>query len=86
MLKSIIESNMLTSFLSVKIPLDRVQETWEQSNGPFQIKRLADHYGVFKDLFSMAYFIPQVPLHICYNQDNTVHVHYGNRLTPREVC
>ncbi|XP_056912986.1 39S ribosomal protein L38, mitochondrial isoform X1 [Takifugu flavidus] len=69
-----------------KIPLDRVQETWEQSNGPFQIKRLADHYGVFKDLFSMAYFIPQVPLHICYNQDNTVHVHYGNRLTPTETA
>ncbi|XP_038591378.1 39S ribosomal protein L38, mitochondrial [Micropterus salmoides] len=67
---------------TLKIPLDRVQETWEKSSGPFHIKRLAEHYGVFKDLFPMAYFLPQVSLHICYNQDNSGQVHYGNQLTP----
>lgn len=70
----------------VKIPLDKVQETWEKSSGPFQIKRLAEHYGVFRDLFPMAYFLPQVPVQISYGQDNGVEVHYGNRLTPTEVC
>lgn len=63
-----------------------MQETWEKSSGPFQIRRLAEHYGVFRDLFPMAYFLPQVPLRICYSQDNSGQVHYGNRLTPSEVC
>lgn len=70
---------------TVKIPLDRVQDAWSKSSGPFQIKRLADHYGVFTDLFHMAYFLPQVPLHICYSQENTANVNYGNRLTPTQV-
>ncbi|KAA8581098.1 hypothetical protein FQN60_002679 [Etheostoma spectabile] len=64
------------------IPLDKVQETWAKSSGPFHIKRLADHYGVFRDLFPMAYFLPQVSLRIGYGQDNNGQVHYGNRLTP----
>ncbi|XP_031699539.1 large ribosomal subunit protein mL38 [Anarrhichthys ocellatus] len=68
-----------------KIPLDQVQERWEKSSGPFHIKRLADHYGVFRDLFPMAYFLPQVSLRICYSQDNSGQVHYGNRLTPTEA-
>ena len=78
---------LFSLFLSpVKIPLDKVQETWEKSSGPFQIKRLAEHYGVFRDLFPMAYFLPQVPVQISYGQDNSVKVHHGNRLTPTEVC
>uniref|UniRef100_UPI001A98E5EA 39S ribosomal protein L38, mitochondrial n=1 Tax=Gasterosteus aculeatus aculeatus TaxID=481459 RepID=UPI001A98E5EA len=69
-----------------KIPLDRVHETWEKSSGPFHVKRLADHYGVFRDLFPMAYFLPQVPLRILYGQDNSGQVHCGNRLTPTEAA
>ncbi|XP_028264044.1 large ribosomal subunit protein mL38 [Parambassis ranga] len=69
-----------------KIPLERVQETWEQSSGPFHIKRLADHYGIFRDLFPMAHFLPQVILHVCYNQDNSGQVYYGNKLTPTEAA
>ncbi|XP_034564713.1 39S ribosomal protein L38, mitochondrial [Notolabrus celidotus] len=68
-----------------KIPLDQVQDTWEKSSGPFHIKRLADHYGVFRDLFPMAYFLPQVPLHVGYGQDNSCQVFYGNQLTPSEA-
>lgn len=70
---------------SVKIPLGRVQDAWAKSGGPVQIQRLADHYGVFRDLFPMAYFLPQVPLHVCYSQENAAHVYHGNRLTPTEV-
>lgn len=69
----------------VKIPVDRVQEAWETSSGPFHKMRLADHYGVFKDLFPMAYFLPQVSLQVCHGQDNSGQVYYGNRLTPTEV-
>lgn len=73
-------------FPADKIPVDRVQETWEKTSAPFHVKRLADHYGVFRDLFPMAYFVPQVSLRICYRQDSSGQVHYGNRLTPTEVC
>ncbi|XP_070708032.1 large ribosomal subunit protein mL38 isoform X2 [Pempheris klunzingeri] len=69
-----------------KIPLDRVQESWEKNSGPFHITRLADHYGVFRDLFPKAFFLPQVSLRICYGQDNGGQVYYGNRLTPTEAA
>ncbi|GAA6225998.1 39S ribosomal protein L38, mitochondrial [Lates japonicus] len=68
-----------------KIPLDRVEETWEKSSRPFHVKRLAEHYGVFRDLFPTAYFLPQVHLHVCYSQDSGGQVHCGNRLTPSEA-
>ncbi|XP_061665768.1 39S ribosomal protein L38, mitochondrial isoform X2 [Syngnathoides biaculeatus] len=69
-----------------KISANRVQEIWEKSSGPFHIKRLADHYGVFSDLFPMAYFLPQIPLRIRYNQGTGSQVHYGNALTPTEAA
>ncbi|KAM7371201.1 hypothetical protein PAMP_010692 [Pampus punctatissimus] len=68
-----------------KIPVDQVQKTWEKFSGLFHIKRLADHYGVFRDLFPMAYFLPQISLRIYYSQDNSGQVHYGNRLTPTQA-
>ncbi|XP_069563592.1 large ribosomal subunit protein mL38 [Brachyistius frenatus] len=69
-----------------KISLDRVQEIWEKNSGPLDVKRLADHYGVFRDLFPMAYFLPQVTLLIGYGRDASARVHYGNRLTPTEAA
>ncbi|KAJ3607526.1 hypothetical protein NHX12_024577 [Muraenolepis orangiensis] len=69
-----------------KIPLDRVQEGWEERNAPFHIRRLAEHYGVFRDLFPKAYFLPQVTLGVHYAQeDRTAAVYYGNLLTPTEA-
>uniref|UniRef100_A0A3Q0SVI6 Large ribosomal subunit protein mL38 n=1 Tax=Amphilophus citrinellus TaxID=61819 RepID=A0A3Q0SVI6_AMPCI len=84
--KKNIELERASRLRTFKIPLDRVQETWEETSGPFHIKRLADHYGVFRDLFSMAYFLPQVTLKICYSQDNSTQVHYGNQLSPTEAA
>ncbi|XP_074477109.1 large ribosomal subunit protein mL38 [Sebastes fasciatus] len=84
--KKNVELERAARLRTFKIPLDRVQESWEKSSGPFHIKRLADHYGVFRDLFPMAYFLPQVSLRICYSQDNGGQVHYGNRLTPTEAA
>ncbi|XP_023129175.2 39S ribosomal protein L38, mitochondrial [Amphiprion ocellaris] len=69
-----------------KISLDRVQEAWENDDRPRHVKRLAEHYGVFRDLFPMAYFLPQVTLRICYSQENSSQVYYGNQLTPTEVA
>ncbi|KAK2820923.1 hypothetical protein Q5P01_023882 [Channa striata] len=69
-----------------KIPLDQVQETWEKGSGPLHIRRLADHYGIFRDLFPKAHFVPQVSLRIFYCQDSSSQVHYGNRLTPTQAA
>ncbi|XP_028821115.1 large ribosomal subunit protein mL38 [Denticeps clupeoides] len=61
-----------------KMPLDRVKAEWEKTNGPYHVQRLAEHYGVFRDLFPMAYFVPRVMLRVGYGQDGGVH--YGNQL------
>ncbi|XP_029312792.1 large ribosomal subunit protein mL38 isoform X2 [Cottoperca gobio] len=71
---------------TLKLSLDHVQEIWEKTSGPFHIKKMAEHYGVFRDLFPMAHFLPQVPLRICYSQDTSAQVYYGNRLTPTEAA
>lgn len=84
--KSNVELERALRLRTFKIPLDRVQDAWAKSSGPFQIKRLADHYGIFTDLFHMAYFLPQVPLSICYSQENAARVNHGNRLTPTEAA
>ncbi|CAN9508958.1 unnamed protein product [Ophioblennius macclurei] len=84
--KKNVELERAARLRTFKISLDQVRETWEKTSGPFQVKRLAEHYGVFRDLFPNAYFIPQVTLRINYNQDNSAGVHYGNRLTPTEAA
>ncbi|XP_041818977.1 39S ribosomal protein L38, mitochondrial [Chelmon rostratus] len=84
--KKNVELERASRLRTLKIPLDQVQETWAKTSGPFHIRRLADHYGVFRDLFPMAYFLPQVSLHICYGQGNAGQVHYGNRLTPTDAA
>uniref|UniRef100_A0A1A7XLK1 Large ribosomal subunit protein mL38 n=1 Tax=Iconisemion striatum TaxID=60296 RepID=A0A1A7XLK1_9TELE len=71
---------------TLRISLDGVEETWRETSAPFQLKRLADHYGVFRDLFPMSYFLPQVTLHISYSQENRGQVHYGNQLTATEAA
>ncbi|XP_052426139.1 39S ribosomal protein L38, mitochondrial [Carassius gibelio] len=75
--------NRLRTF---RIPLDRVKTQWEQTNGPYHIKRLAEHYGVYKDLFPMAYFVPRVMLRVLYGEDSSAAVHYGNHLTPSQAA
>ncbi|XP_033840565.1 39S ribosomal protein L38, mitochondrial [Periophthalmus magnuspinnatus] len=68
---------------TLKIPLERVQQMWEQTSGPHHIRRLAEHYGIYKDLFPNAFFLPIVPLKVHYGQNSSVH--YGNILTPTEA-
>ncbi|XP_055031582.1 large ribosomal subunit protein mL38 isoform X3 [Misgurnus anguillicaudatus] len=68
-----------------RIPLDRVKAEWEKSNGPYHIQRLAEHYGIYKDLFPMAYFVPRVMLRVAYGDDSNTVVHYGNCLTPNQA-
>lgn len=71
----------------VKIPLDDVKSEWEKTVGSQHIKDIAEHYGIFRDLFYGAYFLPQIPLHIAYEYDDLVAtpVYRGNHIKPSEV-
>lgn len=60
---------------------------WERTCGPYHKQRLAEHYGLYRDLFHGATFVPRVPLHVAYavGEDDLVPVYYGNEVTPTEV-
>ncbi|XP_029620582.1 39S ribosomal protein L38, mitochondrial-like [Salmo trutta] len=76
---------MLKLEINSSLWLDRVQAGWEETSGPYHVQRLANHYGIFKDLFPMAYFVPWVTLSFSYDQDSSAQVHYGNHLMPKEM-
>jgi large subunit ribosomal protein L38 len=49
----------------VDINLNEAKNEWLKTAGPFHIRRIAQHYGVFNDLFGKyAYFTPRVNLDI----------------------
>ncbi|KAF7988562.1 hypothetical protein HCN44_001135 [Aphidius gifuensis] len=64
-----------------------LKKDWQQTSGPNHIKQIADHYGVYDDLFGDAYFYPTVPLDIHYDiDDDKIGVVYrGNFLKPNET-
>lgn len=71
----------------MQIPLDDVRAEWERTSGPYHKQRLAEHYGLYRDLFDNARFVPRVLLKVEYNQDEdyVMPVYYGNVVTPTEV-
>ncbi|NWU96569.1 RM38 protein, partial [Upupa epops] len=72
---------------TVLIPLDEVRAEWERTSGPFHKQRVAEHCGIFRDLFKGATFTPWVTLKVEYSQEdeNLVPVYYGNIVTPTEA-
>ncbi|XP_055610590.1 39S ribosomal protein L38, mitochondrial [Uranotaenia lowii] len=72
---------------SLKIDAEKVRTDWLKTSGPFQIKTLAEHYGIFEHLFGAAYFVPRVDLKITFNSDSEAvsQVFYGNTIKPSEA-
>ena len=64
-----------------------VQEEYNQEIGFHNVYRVADHYGVYKDLFGDAYFYPQTQFRVVYDVDEEYvnPVFNGNILEPVEV-
>lgn len=60
---------------------------WERTCGPYHKQRLAEYYGLYRDLFHGATFVPRVPLHVAYavGEDDVMPVYHGNEVTPTEV-
>ncbi|XP_063075615.1 39S ribosomal protein L38, mitochondrial [Engraulis encrasicolus] len=78
------ELERATRLRTLKVPLDRVREEWERTSGPHHIRRLADHYAIYRDLFPTAYFVPRVMMRVRYGDgtDDASAVYYGNQLPP----
>jgi hypothetical protein len=75
------------SLFPVKIPLDEVKKDWWLESGAQKIPILAEHYGIFNDLFGGNYFVPVVNLSISfdYDDESVTPVCYGNKIPPAEV-
>ncbi|XP_043248383.1 39S ribosomal protein L38, mitochondrial [Colletes gigas] len=72
---------------SLSVDLNRVKEIWLKTYSMFHNRKIAKHYGVFKDLFGDAYFSPVVPLEINYRvkEDVLASVYTGNVIKPNEA-
>ena len=73
---------------SVRLPIDEVREDWLASKDHGDnLRAIAEHYGLFDDLFKHGYFIPRLPLHVNYpfNDEQVTPVYSGNRLYARDV-
>uniref|UniRef100_A0A182PWP7 Large ribosomal subunit protein mL38 n=1 Tax=Anopheles epiroticus TaxID=199890 RepID=A0A182PWP7_9DIPT len=69
-----------------QIHIDQVRIDWLETNGPFHIKQIAEHYGVYEHLFGNAFFVPRVALNIQYQCGESLHhVRFGNILKPSET-
>jgi large subunit ribosomal protein L38 len=61
---------------------------WFHEYGPWHFQKIAEHYGIYKDLFDGDFFVPVVNIDINYEFDGQYinPVIRGNRLTPTEVA
>lgn len=78
----------LASFLSSRHPLEAVRGSGKRTCGPYHKQRLAKYYGLYRDLFHGATFVPTGPppaCGLCHRRDHLVPVYYGNEITPAEV-
>ena len=79
--------NNLWCVVAVKIPLIDVEKDWRKESATGHLQTVAEHYGIYQDLFDGDYFAPVVHLHICYQYDGDLvtPVYHGNRIFPAEV-
>ncbi|GBN48578.1 39S ribosomal protein L38, mitochondrial [Araneus ventricosus] len=70
-----------------EIDLSAVKKEWSDSDGLEALRNVADHYGIFSDMYQHGYFTPHVPLTIRYDYDDDYvsPVHSGNILQASEV-
>lgn len=69
------------------IDLEETRRIWSETSSPYEMHKIAKHYGIFQDLFGDAFFFPVVPLRISYeiDDDTLVKVYSGNVVKPAEA-
>ena len=78
---------MFSYYVLVEIPLEAVRDSWQSEWGPLHKRALAEHHGIYRDLFNDAYFIPVVDMKVLYDYDDefVTPIHLGNSILPSEV-
>ncbi|OQV23586.1 39S ribosomal protein L38, mitochondrial [Hypsibius exemplaris] len=71
----------------LNIPLNDVRKQWESQGELSQISGAAMHYGIFRDLYGAAYFVPQFPLRVSFpsTADYETPVYRGNLISPSDA-
>ncbi|KAM4842876.1 large ribosomal subunit protein mL38 [Thomomys bottae] len=87
-LRATVEEERGARLRTASIPLESVRAEWERTCGPHHKQRLAEYYGLYRDLFHDATFVPWVPLRVAYavGEEDLVPVYYGNEVTPTEAA
>ncbi|KAM5216613.1 large ribosomal subunit protein mL38 [Hipposideros larvatus] len=87
-LRGNVEEERAARLRTACIPLEAVRAEWERTCGPYHKQRLAEYYGLYRDLFHNATFVPRVPLHVAYavGEDDLMPVYHGNEVTPTEAA
>ncbi|CAL1532330.1 unnamed protein product [Lymnaea stagnalis] len=64
----------------LNVDMERVKEDWHNESMPQHVRKISEHYGIFKDLFDGAHFFPVIPLDVAYDYDEELvtPVRYGN--------
>ncbi|XP_058793180.1 large ribosomal subunit protein mL38 [Phymastichus coffea] len=81
-----LEKKALLNQLS--IDMDKIREVWLLTDAPYDIHRVAKHYGIFDDLYEDAYFYPVIPLTIDYDfghEELLARVYTGNLIKSFEA-
>ena len=71
----------------VKVDVNEVDDEWRKESGPSHIRRVAEHYGIFDQMFDGAHFHATVPLNVWFDYDDefVTPVKYGNVIPAQEV-
>ena len=80
---------MIAYFLADEIPLDDINDAYAIESLAIDTYTAAKHYGLSKDLFRNAFFIPGTELNVFYDikeDDLMLPVCRGNEIYPSHVC
>ena len=71
----------------MQVPLQEVQENYESEFLPVHKKNIAEHYGIFQDLFDGDFFYPTTHVDIVYNHEAeyVIPVYNGNYIFPMQA-
>ncbi|CAD1470413.1 unnamed protein product [Heterotrigona itama] len=71
----------------LSLNLEEARKIWLETTGPYNVRKIADHYGIYQDLFGNAFFFPAIHLDVNYSMDDDtlVKVCTGNVIKPAEA-
>ncbi|ESO83087.1 hypothetical protein LOTGIDRAFT_134046, partial [Lottia gigantea] len=75
------------SKISVRLDLEEVNKTWMEENGATFYQTIAEHYGIWRDLFNHCFFHPKFFMDITYNITDSRYmpIYMGNAVAPFEA-